>query len=185
MKKLIMLGVAICAACAVQAAGFLWAATTVNGTDGSGNVLTSSGDAATFVLAYLGTSDSYSYDSAVAVQTGSWSITSTKKSGNTAKVSGTYDGSSSANGGSFANGQVYAVMVQTDDGLVKMDPAAPVYTVSGYSGDAWSGDAYQFASAAYKADKASYGGGGGAPEPTSGLLLLVGGAMLALRRKQK
>ncbi len=29
------------------------------------------------------------------------------------------------------------------------------------------------------------GGGGGAPEPTSGLLMLVGGAMLALRRKQK
>ena len=29
------------------------------------------------------------------------------------------------------------------------------------------------------------GGGGGVPEPTSGLLLLVGGAMLALRRKQK
>ena len=27
--------------------------------------------------------------------------------------------------------------------------------------------------------------GGGVPEPTSGLLLLVGGAMLALRRKQK
>ena len=32
----------------------------------------------------------------------------------------------------------------------------------------------------------SFGGGGGdVPEPTSGLLLLVGGAMLALRRKQK
>ena len=29
------------------------------------------------------------------------------------------------------------------------------------------------------------GSGGGVPEPTSGLLLLVGGAMLALRRKQK
>ena len=29
------------------------------------------------------------------------------------------------------------------------------------------------------------GEGGGVPEPTSGLLLLVGGAMLALRRKQK
>lgn len=28
-------------------------------------------------------------------------------------------------------------------------------------------------------------GGGGVPEPTSGLLLLVGGALLALRRKQK
>ena len=29
------------------------------------------------------------------------------------------------------------------------------------------------------------GGSGGVPEPTSGLLLLVGGAVLALRRKQK
>ena len=29
------------------------------------------------------------------------------------------------------------------------------------------------------------GSGGGVPEPTSGLLLIVGGAMLALRRKQK
>lgn len=32
---------------------------------------------------------------------------------------------------------------------------------------------------------AKSGGGEGVPEPTSGLLLLVGGAMLALRRKQK
>ena len=32
----------------------------------------------------------------------------------------------------------------------------------------------------------SFGGGGGdVPDPTSGLLLLIGGAMLALRRKQK
>ena len=31
----------------------------------------------------------------------------------------------------------------------------------------------------------SFGGGEGVPEPTSGLLLLIGGAMLALRRKQK
>ena len=184
MKKMIMLGVAICAACAVQAAAFSWSASSVNGTDKDGNVLTDSGDAATFVLAYLGTSDSYSYDSAVAVQTGTWSIGTSKKGGNTAKVNGIYDGSNSANGGSFANGQVYAVMVQTDDGLVQLNPAAPIYTVTGYSGDTWSGTAYEFATSAYKADKASYGGGG-APEPTSGLLLLVGGAMLALRRKQK
>ena len=35
--------------------------------------------------------------------------------------------------------------------------------------------------------KTAQSGGGGEtiPEPTSGLLLLVGGAMLALRRKQK
>ena len=33
--------------------------------------------------------------------------------------------------------------------------------------------------------KQDFGGGGDVPEPTSGLLLVVGGAMLALRRKQK
>ena len=39
---------------------------------------------------------------------------------------------------------------------------------------------------AWKTGGGSGGGGsGGVPEPTSGLLLLVGGAMLALRRKQK
>ena len=40
-------------------------------------------------------------------------------------------------------------------------------------------------SAAQIAAGASKPLGGGVPEPTSGLLLLVGGAMLALRRKQK
>ena len=35
------------------------------------------------------------------------------------------------------------------------------------------------------ARKGTVTGGGGIPEPTSGLLLLIGGAMLALRRKQK
>ena len=39
--------------------------------------------------------------------------------------------------------------------------------------------------AASIASTGTIGGGGDVPEPTSGLLLLVGGAMLALRRKQK
>ena len=34
-------------------------------------------------------------------------------------------------------------------------------------------------------DTSKWGGGGDVPEPTSGLLLLVGGALLALRRKEK
>ena len=46
-----------------------------------------------------------------------------------------------------------------------------------------------FSYSEYEVVKASSGwqtaGGGNVPEPTSGLLLLVGGAMLALRRKQK
>ena len=36
-----------------------------------------------------------------------------------------------------------------------------------------------------KSGTMSASAGGGVPEPTSGLLLLIGGAMLALRRKQK
>ena len=42
-----------------------------------------------------------------------------------------------------------------------------------------------FAAASWTAVGGGSGGGEGVPEPTSGLLLLVGGAMLALRRKQK
>ena len=41
------------------------------------------------------------------------------------------------------------------------------------------------AAAAWKTVGGGSSGGGDVPEPTSGLLLLVGGAMLALRRKQK
>ena len=41
------------------------------------------------------------------------------------------------------------------------------------------------ATAGTKGTMSAAGGGGDVPEPTSGLLLLVGGAMLALRRKQK
>ena len=41
------------------------------------------------------------------------------------------------------------------------------------------------AASAWKSVGGGSSGGGDVPEPTSGLLLLVGGAMLALRRKQK
>ena len=37
----------------------------------------------------------------------------------------------------------------------------------------------------YTSNAENWKSGGDAPEPTSGLLLLIGGAMLALRRKQK
>ena len=183
MKKLIMLGLAICAACVVQAASFSWKADG-NGTDGSGTVLTSKDDAATFVLCYLGmTAD---YDAAQVVGTGSWTVT-TSKGKTTAKVAGAYDGSNAANGGVFANGQVYAVMVQDSKGGLHQIAGATTYTVSGYSGATWAGATYNFSTGNFVADKASYpaGGGGDVPEPTSGLLLLVGGAMIALRRKQK
>lgn len=184
MKKLIMFGLVVVAACAVNAASFMWAASDVNGVDGSGNTLTSTADAATFVLCYLGnTGDATapSYDSAVVVQEGTWTI-ATSKGTSTAKVGGTYTGGGT---GGLANGNVYAVMVKDDGGNLHQVSGVPTYTVSGYSGDTWAGPVYTFASSNYVADKASYSGGGDIPEPTSGLLLLVGAGMLALRRKRK
>ena len=180
-----MFGLAVATACAVNAASFRWSAADVNGTDGSGNTLTSASDAATFVLVYLGNSGTADWDNAVAVQTGDWTITSSKGT-TAAKVGGLYDGSGT---GGLANGNIYGVMVKDDQGGLHKVAGTTTYTVSGYNGlDTWSGEAFTFATSSYVADKASYpagGGSGGVPEPTSGLLLVVGGAMLALRRKQK
>ena len=182
MKKLIAFGLAVVAACAVNAASFQWSAATVNGVDKNGNVLTSTADAATFVLCYLGNGTA-DYASAVAVQTGTWSI-GTSKGVTNAKVSGTYTGSGT---GGLADGNIYAVMVQDSDGGLHKIDGVGTYTVSGYSGDTWAGPVYTFATSNYLADKASYpaGGSGDGPEPTSGLLLLVGAGILGLRRKQK
>ena len=181
MKKLIMFGLAVVTACAVNAASFQWSAATVNGVDGNGGTLTSAADAATFVLCYLGNGSSASVDNAVVVQEGTWTI-GTSKGTSTAKVMGTYTGGGT---GGLADGNVYLVMVKDDDGGLHQVSGVNTYTVSGYSGDTWAGPVYTFATSNYVADKASYAGGGDIPEPTSGLLLLVGAGMLALRRKQK
>ena len=176
MKKLIVFGLVAVAACAVNAASFSWNAA-VNGVDGNGNTLTSTADAATFVLAYLGNGSSASYENAVAVQTGTWSIGTTKGVSN-AKVSGKYDGSGV---GGLADGNVYAVMVKDDNGNLHQVAGTSTYTVTVYSGDTWSGADFQFATSAYVADKASYNT---VPEPTSGILMLVGLGALALRRRR-
>ena len=184
MKKLVMFGLAVATACAVNAASFDWAAGAVNGTDGSGNTLTSASDAATFVLVYLGNSGTADWDNATVVQEGTWTITSSKGTNN-AKVGGTYTGNGAEG---LANGNIYGVMVKDDQGGLHKVAGTSTYTVEGYSGDSWAGTPFTFATSSYVADKASYpagGGSGGVPEPTSGLLLLVGAGMLALRRKQK
>ena len=171
-----MFGLVAVAACAVNAAAFNWNATDVNGTDGSGNVITKASDAATIVLVYLGNGASASYDSAVEVQTGTWNI-GTAKGVTSAKVGGTYTGTGA---GGLANGNVYAVMAQDDDGGLHQIAGTSTYTISGYSGDTWSGPTFTFATSNYVADKASYA----APEPTSGILMLVGLGALALRRRK-
>ena len=143
--------------------------------------MTSSCDAAKIVLAYLGNGASADFANAVAVQTGAWSITSNAK-GTTAKVGGTYTGTGA---GGLAEGNVYAVMVERDDGSLAQlldangNAIDTTYTVTGYSGDSWAGSPFQFATGNYSGDKASYP----IPEPTSGLLMLVGLGALALRRR--
>ena len=180
MKKLIMFGLVAVAACAVNAASFQWSTSSAaNGTDGGGSVLTSAGDAATFVLCYLGNGAEAKVENAVVVNEGAWTLSTNKKTGaNLAKVQGTYYGDGT---GGFANGNVYLVMVKDEAGGLHEISGVSTYTITDYSGDTWSGPTYTFASANFVADKASYPA---VPEPTSGLLMLCGLSALALRRRR-
>ena len=74
----------------------------------------------------------------------------------------------------------YTSTAATADGATDVDPSTGVLIPA--SAPTMDTRTVTLSTATWK----SFGGGsGGIPEPTSGLLLLVGGAMLALRRKQK
>ena len=94
-------------------------------------------------------------------------------------------GGLSANPGDTVN--FYYVIVNPNDatGYWTLASSGEAYTTSSTHTD--SAIPASDANALLATTKTAWatGGGGDVPEPTSGLLLLVGGAMLALRRKQK
>jgi len=179
MKKIIVVLGVICAAVLAQAASIDWSLTAtksnkVYGADGSTVFGKTSGDVAYLVLESnlaniksasdvaglaVGSADSFNSYGGIATRT----ATSSSLSENTKY--------------NFA-----VVLVQGDQFLVTP-------TIAGTTSDADTVREAVFTYADVKASTGGWGKGSGGgedvPEPTSGLLLLVGGAMLALRRKQK
>lgn len=80
----------------------------------------------------------------------------------------------------------YAVLVSGDNyGITDAVPVTMKTVGTTTVAFAELSDENGVSSLSWKPGGVSGGSSGGVPEPTSGLLLLVGGAMLALRRKQK
>lgn len=174
-----MLGVA-CVALLSQAASIDWAlsATKSNknyGADGTTVFGKTSGDVAYLLLA----SDAAALTSASAV------AGKALGSQNTFNNNGGFS-SFTVTSSSLTDNTSYdfaTVLVQGDQFLVTS-------TVTATTSDADTVREATFTYADVQSSTAGWGtggggGGGDTPEPTSGILLLVGGAMLALRRKQK
>ena len=150
-------------------------------------MIASSASDGKIVLALLGTTASYGYDSATAVQEATWSVSS-GKSGSSSKIGMTYYGGSTIDGygtGTIAKDNVYAVMFQDGNGALHqlkdgsgnlIDTTLTIDKVPGDT-DVFN---FTFASGTVAATSASYSD---IPEPTSGLLLALGVCALALRRR--
>ncbi|MBQ6010555.1 MAG: PEP-CTERM sorting domain-containing protein [Kiritimatiellae bacterium] len=119
-----------------------------------------------------------------------WDATGTTKldemSATTANATGAYSGTFSYTAAASTDYMISAVLAKNDGtATLEMDKAAFTTAASGTKTLNITTGA-NFASTGSKWDSGGWQtSGGGVPEPTSGLLLLVGGAMLALRRKQK
>ena len=185
MKKLI---VAMCAAMiglATQAGTVSWSFSWA--TDASGNDLTSG-------TAYLMAESVMSKSAADAALTAK-TFDTAKALGDTSIVT---DAAKGAHGGAdttvsltgsqsfyvvLVSGDNYGITASTTKTIATVGPTSvPFYELSddsGVSSLTWKPGGISGGSGG------GGGGSGGVPEPTSGLLLLVGGAMLALRRKQK
>ncbi len=193
MKKLMMIVSSMAVACSVQAASMVWGFSSSDIMDSTGQYM---GDAVQGVAyLYLGTvtSDGKSFDTS--------SATYVAQSGQNGDYTfGAMDPVDSDKVSSTAAGQAYSLILVEDNGKALDSYDGNYILVSGTSTQ--GADPMTSATWAIFTNPTAYGasdwstmtaggggggggGQGGIPEPTSGLLLLVGGAMLALRRKQK
>ena len=185
MKKLI---VAMCAAIvglATQAASVNWSFSWA--TDADGNDLTTG----TAYLMNVATMSTSAAEAALTAKTFDVS-----KALATSSI--TYNDSDGAHGGgtdpvSLTGEQTFYAVIVSGDNYGITSPITKTMSTMGDTGVAFaelsddSGNSYMTWKPGGISGGSGGGGGGsgGVPEPTSGLLLLVGGAMLALRRKQK
>ena len=176
MKKIVMLFVAVIAAGIVQAASVDWA---INlGKDNFANktyyiFAASSQSAVDAELAALSDTSAATLDS-LALTTGTLNAKAGKASGTALDVGSATGLYMVVLNGTLEDGQTY-VTGKADISSISYTPPATSPGVTTFGSSTFTGSG-----SIVKA-----GGGGDVPEPTSGLLLLVGGAMLALRRKQK
>ncbi len=195
MKKLMMIVSSMAVACSVQAASIVWGFGNAEIKDVNDEYM---GDAVQGIAyLYLGTvtSDGKAFDTS--------SATFVAQGGQNADYTfGAMDPVDNANVTSTAAGQAYTLILVEDNGKDIASYDGNYILVTGTSDQ--GKDPMSGATWAMFNDYTAYGasdwstmtagttppgptppGPGPIPEPTSGLLLLVGGAMLALRRKQK
>mgnify|MGYP004657400865 FL=1 len=194
MKKIIFVLAAAVLAVGVQGAAIDWKmGTSIKAPNADGSIGTSNAGAGTLSM-YVWLVDQTTYDAATAdsILAGYSGQLGTATTSITGK-GGLMGGQARTDGLAFsttADTPYYAlVLTQYTSGETEMfiankatvaiNTAGTDATVANLAKN-WGGGAGPAITAWVKA-----GGGGDIPEPTSGLLLLVGGAMLALRRRQR
>ena len=178
MKKLVMLLAAAVATFVASAAQLDWR---YNAT---------SADVGKTVYVLLGDTAQTSWDSVDALSAASVSSGVVAKSGRSSYLT---TGSFSSDAISKTSANVYYVVVSADASTFDVTSVANMAGSVYGEQDSSPGSNTALSSASITSSGNTFGGTptppgptpGDVPEPTSGLLLLVGGAMLALRRKQK
>ena len=182
MKKLVVMCIAVAAACVAQAAAIQWGSGTIYLSDGT----TKAGKDDVTAILWESTTDAFGSLSAAdlyAAKDNPSSIAGYAKSQNTTALGAV----NLKSGTSYSSGtDVYSAIlyINNKEGgyMASFGHATAGTTQVGISDMAiYNGGSY-LGTAGPAIDKSNWGGG--APEPTSGLLLLVGVGMLALRRKR-